>query len=201
MRRIYKILMVFSLGFLAILSSCGNSYVNKSSIVDDDHIGFSTDSESRESHDVEVFYGVPEETIFNYLDYYEGFSLDNNFDCDAEMRIIRKNYKDTMSKECSSKEIYSETNKVSYYYSTDFIYGKHSIKDTINKDEITYIDDGYGYIVYEFSVYLLEFNPKYNNNDRVITCKSVELFYTFDGDKITFKINDNIVHTRGGSKE
>ena len=95
MRRIYKLLMVFSLGFLAILSSCGNSDVNSDvnnhiSIVADDHIGFSTDSESRESHDVEIFYGVPEETIVIYLDYYEGFSLDNNFDCDAEMKIIRK---------------------------------------------------------------------------------------------------------------
>ncbi len=193
MRRIYKLLMIFSLLFLSILSSCGkNNYISKAT---DDYIGFSTDSESRESHDVEVFYGVPERTIISYLDYYEGFSLDYSFDCDAEMRIIRKNYEDTMSKKCRSKEIYSETNKLSYYYSDDFIYGKHSYKDTITKDEITYIDDGYGYIVYEFSLYPLESNSKYNNH-RVIEYESVELFYTFDGDKITFKINDNILITR-----
>ena len=199
MRRIYKLLMIFSLVFLTILSSCGNSDVNNYiSKATDDYIGFSTDSESRESHDVEVFYGVPERTIISYLDYYEGFSLDNNFDCDVEMRIIRKNYEDTMSKKCRSKEIYSETNKLSYYYSDDFIYGKHSYKDTITKDEITYIDDGYGYIVYEFSLYQLESNSKYNDY-RVIKYESVELFYTFDGDKITFKINDNIVHTRRDS--
>ena len=193
MRRIYKLLMIFSLGFLAILSSCGkNNYISKAA---DDYIGFSTDSESRESHDVEVFYGFPERTIISYLDYYEGFSLDYSFDCDAEMIIVRNNYEDTMSKKCRSTEIYSETNKLSYYYSNDFIYGKHSIKDTITKDEITYIDDGYGYIVYEFSLYQLESNSKYNDH-RAIEYESIELFYTFDGDKITFKINDNILYTR-----
>ena len=193
MRRIYKLLMIFSLLFLSILSSCGKN--NYNSIAADNHIGFSTDSESRESHDVEVFYGVPEETIISYLEYYEGFSLDYSFDCDAEMRIVRNNYEDTMSKKCRSTEIYSETNKLSYYYSEDFIFGKHSIKDTITKDEITYIDDGYGYIVYEFSIYPLESNSKYNVH-RAIEYESVELFYTFDGDKITFKINDNILATR-----
>ena len=192
MRRIYKLLVIISLVFLTILSSCGNNYISKSA---DDYIGFSTDSESRESHDVEVFYGVPEDTIVSYLEYYEGFSLDYSFDCDAEMRIVRNNYEDTMSKKCRSTEIYSETNKLSYYYSEDFIFGKHSIKDTINKDAITYIDDGYGYIVYEFSIYPLESNSKYSNY-RVIEFESVELFYTFDGDKITFKINDNILATR-----
>lgn len=185
MRRMYKLLMIFSLGFLAVLSSCDvNNHISKAA---DDHIGFSTDSESRESHDVEVFYGVPEETIIVYLDYYEHLSLDNNFDCDAELRIVRNNYEDTMSKKCSSKEIYSETNKLSYYYSDDFIFGKHSIKDTITKDEITYIDDGYGYITYELRLYPLESNSKYNNH-RVTEYESVELFYTFDDDKITFKI-------------
>jgi len=192
MRRIYKLLVIISLVFLTILSSCGNNYISKSA---DDYIGFSTDSESRESHDVEVFYGVPEDTIVSYLEYYEGFSLDYSFDCDAEMRIVRNNYEDTMSKKCRSTEIYSETNKLSYYYSEDFIFGKHSIKDTITKDEITYIDDGYGYIVYEFSIYPLESNSKYNVH-RAIEYESVELFYTFDGDKITFKINDNILATR-----
>lgn len=192
MRRIYKLLVIISLVFLTILSSCGNNY---NSIAADDYIGFSTDSESRESHDVEVFYGVPEDTIVSYLEYYEGFSLDYSFDCDAEMRIVRNNYEDTMSKKCRSTEIYSETNKLSYYYSEDFIFGKHSIKDTITKDEITYIDDGYGYIVYEFSIYPLESNSKYNVH-RAIEYESVELFYTFDGDKITFKINDNILATR-----
>ena len=43
MRRIYKLLMIFSLGFLAILSSCGNSDVNNYiSKATDDYIGFST---------------------------------------------------------------------------------------------------------------------------------------------------------------
>lgn len=187
------LLMGFALSFLAVnTKSCGAYAYNPYG--ENKCIGFSTENKQLETHNVTIYYGVPEFHIYNFLQSYDSYSIDYDLECEVKLTIRRRVYEDTQKKikecPCMEKEIYSEILKFGDFLSYDYAYGKKSLVDTITKDDLYDNEDGYGYIIYD--LYFTETDGVDDNGFEHIfsesELKTKELYYTIDNDKITFKI-------------
>ena len=190
MRKPFKLfILCLPLALIMFLSSCNpvlsaTKYDSSASTPDKEYIGFTTENEPLETHDVKIYYGMPNSTIEAFVSNYEYLSFDKNVDGEFEFELVRKVYSatDKANKDLKEEVLVREKNTYKYYFSDSFIYGKNYYLDTITKDDLFDNQDGYGYIVYEWSITNLE-DLMY-----IKRCKTVNIYYTIDDNLITFKV-------------
>ncbi|MBO5542452.1 MAG: hypothetical protein J5936_03345 [Acholeplasmatales bacterium] len=212
MKLFNKMIICFASLFVFSLSACNESkneviQYDSNSNEEKQYIGFSTDNKSLESHDVTIYYGRPEKEIEYYVNDYEllnayqsansddyytmhGYRTIPNSARKVMFTIIRTVYEST-SKENSAWNktiIYEERNELSRYLLDSFLYGRNTIVDTIKKDDLYNNQDGYGYITYTWYITENDESPLYRDVHELAKASTVNLYYTIDGDLITFKV-------------
>lgn len=195
MKKISKLLFLFSILFLLFLSSCepkssATNYDSYKYSMYKDGIGFVTENEPLETHNVKVYYGVPEGTIEFLLGDYDILSLDRDFESLVKFELVRKVYKTTAQNgiyaECKEELLYEETNTYSHYFLDGFKYGVNYYIDTIKKDDLFLNEKGYGIIVYVW--YLTSEKNASTLRGDIKKVPSTELYYKIVDDKIVFKL-------------
>jgi len=190
MRKSFKLfILCLPLALIMFLSSCtpvlnATKYDSSASTPDKESIGFTTENEPLETHDVKIYYGMPSSSIKAFVSNYEYLSFDKNVDGEFEFELVRNVYSatDKANKDLKEEVLVREKNTYKYYFSDSFIYGKNYYLDTITKDDLFDNQDGYGYIVYEWSITNLE------DSMYIKRCKTVNIYYTIDDNLITFKV-------------
>ncbi len=215
MKRINRFILCFVLSLFIFLTACDSKpsydidecYNDVMSIWQKkEYIGLSTENKPLEKHNLDIYYGMPYEVISDYIGNYSEYSIFTDFDRDVKFTIIRRVYESSKKMgtgiEYKMKEVYSEINRLSYFISYNFTYGKNSVKDTISLDDVYDNESGYGYIVYDW--YLTEVDDsklkmyyvdtyydyaKAISSYRFSDIKSTNyLYYTVDDNLITFKV-------------
>ena len=212
MKLFNKILICFASLFVFSLSACNESkneviQYDSNSNEEKQYIGFTTDNKSLESHDVTIYYGRPENEVEHYVKDYELLNAYQSANSDdyynrygtntivnsariVMFTIVRTVY-ESASKENSAWNktiIYEERNELSHYLLDSFLYGRNTIVDTIKKDDLYNNQDGYGYITYTWYITENGESPLYSHVYKLSKASTVNLYYTNDGDLITFKV-------------
>ena len=214
MKRINRLVLCLILSFFIFLTACDSNfshnidayYSQPLSIWDrEEYIGLSTENKPLEKHNLEIYYGLSSFVVSDILENYSKYSIFTDFDHQVKFTIKRRIYEDYREQgtaiEYKEKEIFTKTDKLSFFISYDFVYGINSVKDTISLDDVYDNEGRYGYIKYDW--YLTEIDGsslKMNSiseweyadvilGSRLSETRSTSaLYYTIDDDKITFKI-------------
>ena len=216
MKRINRLVLCFIFSFFIFLTACDS---NSSHNIDayysqpltmwdrEEYIGLSTENKPLEKHNLEIYYGLSPDVISVIYEKYSEYSIFTDFDHQVKFTIKRRIYEDYREQgtaiEYKEKEIFTKTDKLSFFISYDFVYGINSVKDTISLDDVYDNEGGYGYIKYDW--YLTEIDGsslKMNSisgwkteyadvipESRLSETRSTSaLYYTIDDNLITFKI-------------
>ncbi len=220
MKKIVKILSVFGFLFLLLLTSCESTYKNDIDALYDplgpwganEFIGFETESKPLESHNIKIYYGLPESVLNGLISDYDMISIFTDFDHEVKFRIERRIYEDTRNPmnsktEYLSKEVYSVINKLSYFISYDFLYAVNCLNDVIGMEDIYINTSGYGIVSYIW--YLEEID---GSNIKICNIsmwdrsslgkiysynrfkKEARMYYTVTDDKIVFKVPKKVYY-------
>ena len=216
MKRINRLVLCLILSFFIFLTACDSAsshgidaYYSQpiTPWEENKYIGLHTENKPLDKHELDIYYGLPSGVVSEIFENYANYSAFTDFDHEVKFTIKRRIYEDYREQgtaiEYKEKEIFTKTDKLSFFISYDFVYGINSVKDTISLDDVYDNEGGYGYIKYDW--YLTEIDGsslKMNSisewkteyadvipKSRLSVVKSTgALYYTINDNLITFKV-------------